>query len=102
MSNIVKSGDTHSITLTVNDSAGSPVDLTGSTIRLLARINDDSAAMVELTSALGAGTGEVTHTLTGTLPVGTYNVEVEATIGGVTTTAPTEGYATLVVTQDLG
>ena len=97
----VKHGDTHTITLTVKDSAGDAVDLTGATIRLLAT-PVRGGEVIELAASLGAGAGEVEHTLSGSLDAGTYSIEVEATIAGVTTTAPTEGYATLKVFADLG
>jgi hypothetical protein len=103
MSNTVKQGDTHSITLTVYESVGgvpTPLDLTGSTVRLLAKLGTETTVI--LTAALGVDPGTVEHTLTGTLAAGTYSVEVEVTQGGAITTAPTEGYATLIVTPDLG
>lgn len=104
MSNTVKKGDTHAITLTVFDTVGStptPLDLTGATVRLLAKAGE--ATTVVLTATLDADptTGIVHHTLTGTLPAGTYKVEVEVTQGGAITTAPTTGYATLIVEDDL-
>lgn len=101
MSSTVKRGDTHTITLTVRDSENALVDLTGATVRLLA-LPTSGGEVIVLPSALGAGTGTVVHTLSGNLAAGTYSIEVEATIGGVITTAPTEGYATLTVTADLG
>lgn len=102
--NTVKRGDTGQITLTVKDDTGAPVDLTGFTsLRVLAlSIGSTDPAIELLPVALGAGTGEVVHTCTGNLAVGTYNVEVEETSGGVKTTAPTVGYATLIVDADLG
>lgn len=103
MSNTVKRGDTHAITLTVKDSTGAPVDLTGATVRLLASVNSSGdPATVLPTTISDAVNGVVTHTLTGSLLAGTYSIEVEYTIGGVITTAPTDGYATLVVKADLG
>jgi hypothetical protein len=103
MSNTVKSGDTHAITLTVFDDVGAPVDLTGSTVRLLAKLAaGGTLEVLDATLDAAPTTGMVHHTLTGTLVAGTYNVEVEVTLGGVITTAPTEGYATLIVTPDLG
>lgn len=101
MSNKVKRGDTHAITFTVNDEAGAPIDLTGSTVRLLAKLQGGST-LETLAASLGGTTGTVVHNLDGDLAVGTYDVEVEVTLGGVITTAPTDGYATLIVTQDLG
>lgn len=104
MSNTVKQGDTHSITLTVYDTVAgtpTPLNLTGATVRLLAKLGAD--ALIILTASINAdpATGKVHHTLTGTLEPGTYNIEVEVTQGGTITTAPTTGFATLVVTPDL-
>jgi hypothetical protein len=101
--NTVKFGDTHTVTFTVKDSAGVPVDLSGATIRVLAVLDGDAdQTTIVLASALGGGTGEVTHTLTGTLPVGTYSIEVEVTQGGTVISAPSAGYATLQVVAGLG
>lgn len=102
MTDTVKYGDTHSISMTITDGANVVVDLTGTTIRLLAKSGD--AATVELDATLDADptTGVVHHVLTGTLPVGTYDVEAEDTLGVVKTTSPTVGYAKLIVAQDLG
>jgi len=104
MSNVVKYGDTHQITFTVKDSDGDPVDLTGTTVRVLAVRDDDaSKTVITLASAIGvAVNGTVTHQLTGTLPVGTYSVVVEVTEGGVITTSPSAGYVALQVTDGLG
>ncbi len=103
MSNQVKHGDTHAISFTVFQATGVPQDLTGATIRVLAKLQD-GGSLVELTATLDGDptTGIVHHTLTGTLDSGTYDVEVEVTLGSAVTTSPTEGYATLVVFPDLG
>lgn len=105
MSNIVKQGDTHSITFTVYETVGStptPRDLTDpvATVRVLAKKGTE--ATVVLAASVGGDPGTVVHTLTGTLPAGTYQVEVEVTQGGAITTAPTTGYETLIVEPDLG
>lgn len=103
MTNTVKFGDTHSIELTVyGGDPPLPVDLTGTSVRLLAKSGE--SATVELDATLDADptTGKVHHTLTGTLPVGTYDVEVEDTVGSIKTTSPTIGYISLIVAQDLG
>ena len=97
----VKFGDTHVITFTVKDSDNAPHDLAGATVRVLARPVGGGDFIV-LTSALGAGTGTVTHTLTGTLAVGSYSIEVEVTQSGAIITAPSAGYANLTVVPNLG
>lgn len=92
---IVKHGDKHDITWTVNG------DLTGATVRLLAR--SQAGVTTELACTVtDAENGEITHTLTGSLEVGTYRVEVEVTKDGKVTTFPSDGYGTLTVQRDLG
>lgn len=98
----VKRGDTHTITLTVT-SGGQPVDLTGATIRLLARRTGTSGEPTILDATVtDAAAGQLTHTLTGTLAVGPWDMETEVTRDEATTTYPTEGYARLDVQPDLG
>lgn len=99
--NTVKHGDTHLITLTVKDSTGAPVNLTGSEIRVLA-LPINGGAATELTATLGAATGTVEHTLTGTLAVGSYRVVVQDTKAGIRTTSPSEGGTALIVEANLG
>lgn len=96
----IKFGDTHTITLTVKDDAGVAVDLTGATILVLARPINGGAA-TELAATLGAATGTIEHTLTGTLAAGTYKVVAKDTTGSITTTSPTIGHATLTVEPNL-
>jgi hypothetical protein len=93
----VKRGDTHDISWTVN------ADLTGATVRLLLRLDNAQAdVIVAEATVTGAAIGEVTHTLTGTLAVGEYDVEIELTRSGAVTTAPTVGFGRLRVVADLG
>lgn len=101
----IKAGDTHTITLTVSEPdgtpAGTPVDLTGSTPRVVARPIGDGDP-IELESSLGTDLGTVLHTLTGTLPAGAYHIEVEMTASdGAITRAPSEGYAVLRIVPTL-
>lgn len=102
MSNKVKRGDTHSIFFTVYESTGAPKNLTGATVRLLAKTETGTLQVLTATLDADPTTGKVHHNLTGTLLAGTYDVEVEVTLGGVVTTSPTDGYAQLIVTPDLG
>lgn len=98
--NKVKFGDMHAITFTVTTEAQQPVDLTGATIRLLARRVGAPEAVV-LLATLGDGLGEVVHQLDGTLAVGVYHIEIEVTSGQDINTAPTDGYAELVVARSI-
>lgn len=95
MTATVKHGDTHDITLTVG------VDLTGAQVRVLAR-RGSAAPIVLATDPIDLVAGVLSHTLTGTLEPGNYNVEVEITRDGKIQTAPTVGYTRLNVASDLG
>lgn len=91
---IVKAGDTHSVEWKAN------LDLTGAIVRLTARkrAGDPIPLDCEVTDP---GEGLVRHELTGTLPAGTYQIELEATMNGEIITFPNSGYAQLVVQEDL-
>lgn len=96
--NTVKQHDRYPITFTVN------MDLTGWTVRLLAR-RSGAAEATEL-ECTAAG-DVVTHTLTGELATGDYAIEVEASKGDELITFPTaqDGapqYEMLRVIPDLG
>lgn len=87
---IVKTGDTYQVSWKTN------VDLTGATVRLIAK---KDATVFVLPSTVDGDT--VTHQLTGTLSEGRYRVEVEATINGEVVTFPNDQYARLDVIPDL-
>lgn len=98
----VKHGDTHPIVIAVT-SDGAAVDLTGATVRVLARPVGSSATPTELAATItNAAGGILSHTLTGTLAVGPWDVEIEVTVGGAVTTYPTGGFERLDVQADLG
>jgi hypothetical protein len=102
MSSTVKRGDTVTMTLTVKDSAGVAINLTGATVKVLAK-NTATSEVSTLSSTISdAPNGKVQHVFTGSLAEGTYNVEVEVTDDGVIATAPGDGYGTLIVKPDLG
>lgn len=91
---IVKAGDTHQISWKAN------MDLTGATVRVIAK--KGTAPAIELDAAVtNPVEGLVTHQLTGTLPTGTYSVELEVNTAGEVITFPNGSYATLVVIPDL-
>lgn len=91
----VKRGDTYPITFTAN------MDLSGATIRLLAK--PPRGAVITLPAVVtDAVNGKVEHTLTGTLPVGIYYVELEVTHSGVIITFPSDNFEQLSVISDLG
>lgn len=92
----VKHGDKYPIEFVVN------MDLTGATVRLLAEKVGTTTPIVLEASVTDAAAGEITHQMDGTLAVGQYNIEAEATIGGEVITFPNDGYERLVVTTDLG
>lgn len=92
----VKQNDTHTIIGKVN------MDLTGCTVRWLARLKKSTAAPILLASTItNAAQGLVAHNLTGTLAVGVYDTEIEVNQGGVLTTFPNEGYEQIRVMDDL-
>lgn len=98
---IIKHRDTHNLVLNVG-SAGAPVDLTGAAVRILIRPRGQNVEGTSLSAAVSnALTGEITHSLSGTIPVGSYDLEVEITQGGRISTTPTDGYVTLIVQQDV-
>lgn len=93
--------DRHEISWGVT-SGGAPVDLTGATVRLVARPGKAPQTPVDLPCSVANGV--VTHTLTGDLPVDYYDVVVEATRAGQTVTYPdaATGPERLVVRADVG
>lgn len=97
----VKQGDTHVITFTATDENGDGVNLTGATVRLLARPQADATPVVLASSVSNALAGEVSHTLTGTLLPVRYYVELEITKAGQVSTAPSDGYETLRVVKQI-
>ena len=98
----VKRGDTHDITLTVT-SDGAAVDLTGATVRLLARPAGTSGDPTVLAAVVtDAAAGVITHTLTGGLAIGPWDLEVEAARDGQIVTYPSDGFGRLNVQADLG
>ncbi len=92
----VKRGDTHLTSWRTN------VDLTGASVRLLARNKSTKELFVLDSSIEDASSGIVTHQLTGNLKSGNYQVELEITRSDGIFTAPSGGYETLCVVPDLG
>ena len=85
-------GDTESVVITMADSAGTPVDISGRTYRAQIRAAKDSSAIsasfsCSVTSAAG---GQVTCTIlpvvTETLSIGISYWDLEETNGGVVST----------------
>jgi hypothetical protein len=92
----VKRGDTYPVTFTAN------MDLTGATVRLLAR-EYPSGPLIELPADIqDAEAGIVVHNLTGDLEVAVYSVELEVTASGVVITFPSDTFELMVVVPDLG
>lgn len=91
---IVKQHDKHQVVWTAN------MDLTGTTVRLLAKRGGTLTPLDAV--IIDAPAGKVGHTLTGTLDPGTYQVELEVTQGASIVTFPNDSYSTLTVTPDLG
>lgn len=96
MSVIVKHGDRGTVTTwTAN------VDLTGSTVVLVASLVTGGPLITLSSSITDATHGVVTHITDGTVPVGTYNVELKVTQGGLPVWFPNIGYETLIVNPQL-
>ncbi len=82
-------GDTFQLVLTVKDSAGTLIDLTGATGQ--AQLKDATNTTVDsFTVTTGGTAGTITLTLSNTdtaaLPVGTLKSDVQITSGGTVTT----------------
>jgi len=90
----VKTGDTHVIQWKAN------LDLTGATVRLVAKPRT-GAPIVLASTVTDAAEGLVSHMLTGTLPKGPYDIELEVTDGSEIITFPNSSYARLNVIADL-
>ena len=93
----VKYGDTHDVTWTIN------ADLTGATLAGKVRLKNTSGAGTAITITLvtGGSTSTVKHTLSGSLAVGEYDLEIEATQSGKISTTPTVGQHRLVVVPSI-
>jgi len=93
----VKARDTHAVTWTIN------ADLSAVTgVEAHARLVDSTTPITLAATVTDAAAGEITHNLTGTLAAGRYYLEFELTaLGGKVSTAPTVGYATLIVEADI-
>lgn len=90
----MKSGDVHAIQWKAN------LDLGTATVRLIARPRTGDPIPLAATIT-DATEGLVSHQLDGTLPTGTYKVELEVTDGGEIITFPNNGYSSLTVIPDL-
>jgi hypothetical protein len=93
-SNTIRFGDVYDITFRARRD-GVAVDLTTATITLVAELI--STGVDYTLTATGGTDGAIVHTLTGTLPRGTYKVTAEIVLGSDTATAPTEGNLLLTV-----
>lgn len=93
--------DKHAVSWRVT-SAGVVVDLTGATVRLVAKPREVGGTSIDL--ACTVADGVVTHELDGTLPIARYDVVTEVTRLGKTVTYPdaTAGPELLIVRADVG
>lgn len=103
----VKRGDVGSkIRSTLVDRDGSPVDLTGCSVRFIMRAPGASSAKVDAPAVVeDAANGEVAYTWTASdldTP-GTYHAEWQVTFGGgAVQTFPSDQYLIIKVLADLG
>ena len=85
-------GDTETVVVTMKDSTGTAIDITGRTYRAQIRTTKDSSTIDASFSCAvsNAASGEVTCTIlpvtTATLTVGTHYWDFEETSGGVVST----------------
>ena len=96
---VIKYGDTDPTTWTAVG-----MDLTGCTVRLMARDRAARATPIELPAAIIDQPGGVVEwTPDGLLPVGSYEVELEVTRAsdGLIVTFPNDGFGRLTVSPDI-
>lgn len=93
----IKRGDTDPTTWTAVG-----MDLTGCTVRLMARDRAARATPIELPAVIidQAG-GVVQWTPDGLLPDGSYEVELEVKRGDLIVTFPNDGFARLTIAPDI-
>lgn len=104
MSFTIKRNDTRPLLILNLIENGSPLDLTDAdSVRAILKAG---AVVVEPAAAVtNAATGEVTVTFEAadTSTAGTFNLEVEITwAAGEIETVPNEGYAEIIIAEDLG
>lgn len=94
-------GDKHAVSWRVT-SAGALVDLTGATVRLVAKPREVGGEPLDLECSVTDGV--VTHQLDGSLPVARYDIVVEASRLGQVVTYPdaATGPEHLIVRADVG
>jgi hypothetical protein len=92
--NTIRFGDVYDITFRARRD-GVAVDLTAANITLTA---EHIATQVNYDlPAVGGTGGVITHRLSGTLPLGVYDITAGIVLGGDTSTAPTEGNLRITV-----
>lgn len=91
----IKRGDKHDVKLTI---VNAPLDLSGGTAKVFVTPSVGGTAQ-QFNASLNGNI--VTWALDGTLNVGKYKLEVQVTVSGFIVTAPNDGWAELVVLQDL-
>lgn len=99
---VVREGDTVlSHWIVTDDSTGTPVNLTGSTIEVHVQSTTGGAVTTPTSQVVDPLTGEIAHAYD-TLTPGTYNLEVEITGPPGIQTSPTKKNALLRVVAQLG
>lgn len=77
------------------------IDLTGATVRLIARAIGTGVVTILPHTVPTPLNGDIIHTLDGTLLPGSYQIEAELTRGAYVATAPSDDYSMLIVIPDL-
>lgn len=99
---VVRATDTHTIVWRVDDlsdpEAIVPVDVTGATVEIRVQLRKAPRTSYTLAGSVKDGPeGLIQHVLTGTLPVGEYDVLAVLTMSGEQASAPTLKMGTLIV-----
>lgn len=103
---VTRQGDTYTtFTASITDAAGNAVNLTGASVKFVARSLTAVAPYINATATItNASTGAVSYTptATDTANAGTFMVSwVVTTSGGSVLTYPTDGYQELVIEENL-
>lgn len=98
-----KTGDTGPVIATLRDSEGTPVNLTGATVRVLVSRQGGGITIDEPAALPDAVNGDVRYDRDGTLPAGRYALEFEVTYSSeIVETFPSDTSVDVTVLPDIG
>lgn len=93
----IKRGDTHVLKFSIEGTG--ITTLTGASGQIHVKPRRVNPTILSFPVSLAGNVA--TWTLDGSLPVGQYDIEIQLTVDGRITTAPSDGYLRLVVLADL-